>query len=220
MVTNRQIKKWNDYFESLSPENKRVAIAKDVIAQMKINKIDPCSGVYFDINDGPEDQEISLQKYLPETTCNVCALGALFYSHIKFNNKVTYKNYYDVATSDLIVNKLKDYFSFEQMCMIETSFEGFNIEVFDEIVRYNNLSGIVGSPSYANRYDTIDDELKLRLQESFLYYEHLSSKDTKERYENFRLFQIMSNIIRNNGTFVPTDLTIEKWKTTKKTTKN
>ena len=212
MVTNTQIKKWNNYFNGLSPEEKRVAIAKDVIAQLKAEKIQACSGVYIDIEDVPNDGNISLQKYLPETQCEVCALGALFHSHIKYNNKVSYKDYLNESTSNLIVEKLQNYFSFEQMSMIEYAFEGFNYGICDDEPDYYDLLGIGTYPIDKDRREKVPKDFVIKLQESHEYFLHLNTNNTNNKRSTFRLYQIMMNIIRNNGTFVPTDLKIEKWK--------
>lgn len=215
MITNTQIQKWNNYFNSLSPEQKRVAIAKDVIAQLNAKKIIPESGTYFAIEDNPDDYDVSLQKHLPKTQCSVCALGSLFYSHVKFNNKVTYGDYLKAWTSDLIVEELNNYFDFEQLGMIEYAFEGFDGSLSDDKPKYYDLNGISSCPVNDSEFAYVPKEFLNNLKYSYQYFLHLVNQN--ERGEDFRLYQIMNNIIRNNGTFVPTDLKIKKWKKTQKT---
>jgi heat shock protein HspQ len=220
MVTNKQIEKWNNYFNGLSPEQKRVAIAEDVLLQMKTKKIVPHSGTYFKIDDDGDidsDSQISLQKLLPRKTCQTCALGALFHSHIKYNNKVTFKDYYNDPIGDLITSKLKDYFIHEQLSMIEYAFEGFHGGIFDVNPMYASLNGQAQFADNVDRYENIPQDFIKKLQDSNSYFHHLEINDENYDYEDFRMYQIMHNIIRNNGTFVPTDLKIEKWKTKKKT---
>jgi hypothetical protein len=146
----------------------------------------------------------------------------MFHSHIKFNNKVTYRDYLKGRSgSDLIVNRLKKYFSFQQMAMIEHAFEGFDMGIFSDEPKYHDLSGIASYPVNSKSSNNISEKFKNNLQKCNSYNFHLrtSNNFTNNKHLNldeFILFQIMSNIIRNNGTFVPTDLKIEKWKTKKK----
>lgn len=212
MVTNKQTEKWNNYFIGLSPEQQRIAIAQDVIAQMKAGKIIPESGTYFEIPDyyTPNDGNTSLQKLLPQITCNVCALGAMFHSHIKYNNKVTYEEYDGAYISDLLSNKLNEYFDPKQLAMIEYAFEGFGHDLDPDFnICYWDLRGVAKNIGNSTS-DTVEEEFLTDLLNSHEYFDYLI--DGTNSNEDYRMYQIMHNIIRNNGTFVPTDLTIEKWK--------
>lgn len=162
------VKKWSEMTDS----EKRVTLAKDVISQLKKNKLNACSGTYLMIInlDNVEDNE-QLNKVLKKQgTCEVCAKGALFISHIMRNNHFTVGDYYSCRKNDneKIKERLDSLFSLSQLELIEKAFEG----------------------------ESHDNELKdstlIDLANEFHYY----YEDDEER-----LIAIMNNIIENKGTF-------------------
>lgn len=98
----RRIKRDNTKFEAASAQEKRVMVAKDVLALIKIKKIQPTSGVYCEFKQPvfPADLGIkahveeddttatSLRKAISKTdfgevvkaapSCTVCGIGAVF----------------------------------------------------------------------------------------------------------------------------------------------
>lgn len=216
MVTNKQIQKWNNYFESLSPEEKRVALAQDVIQQLKAEKIIANNRVYLSIEDFGEQfigNETSAQKILPEITCSVCALGGLFHSYIKYKNNVNI-DLIEEGCPVKLINKfsetLNKYFDDFQLILIETAFESFEYREYfeDEEFAGYDLEG------YDGKYKDIifNNDQKNQIFKSEEYAENLNLTGEENDYTEILLFNIMRNIIRNNGTFVPTDLKLEKWK--------
>jgi hypothetical protein len=94
------ITKSNKRFASMTPAQKRVRIAKDVIAQLDAKEIVAKNGVYFslagakpydsvdsicDENAGASVQELARTEFLG---CNVCAIGAGFIASVKRLNKL------------------------------------------------------------------------------------------------------------------------------------
>lgn len=89
----------------------RVNIAKDVIAQIKAKKITPLSGAYLCI-----DRE--------EKTCEACALGSMFMTHVAKMNPL------DVIFGDIcevdddeMRKQLSKFFSEDELWEIENAFE-------------------------------------------------------------------------------------------------
>lgn len=95
-ASKKAIARRNAAFEKMSPAEKRVAIAKDVLAQIKSKKLIPAHMVWVNsttprnttsngvtaAKDVKADTE--LQEILRATpTCHVCALGALFTCAVK-----------------------------------------------------------------------------------------------------------------------------------------
>lgn len=117
----------------------RVAIAKDVIASL--NKIIPTNGIYFGIDyrfDRTQLTKKKNSKVLAEKlkkNCEVCALGACFISAVKLTNEwdfsgLRFSGGYPKLTLEA---KLLDYFTQEQLELIECAFErcssfGHNLE--------------------------------------------------------------------------------------------
>lgn len=163
------VKKWSE----MTPSEKRVTLAKDVISQLKKNKLSAQSGIYVDLllDNKVEDSE-QLNKVLKKQgTCEVCAKGALFISHIMRNNHFTIGDYYSchkTTYNEKIKKRLDSLFSLSQLELIEKAFEG---ETHDNDLKDNDLIDL------ANEF--------------YDYYE-----DDKER-----LIAIMNNIIKNKGTF-------------------
>jgi len=175
--------------KKLTKAEMRVAIAKDVIAQIMSKKYNPTQGCWVDQVVGGDDYEswlfknaesckIDVQKYTKNIKkCDVCALGSLFVSAVnKYNNVY---GTYDTVSFDEVFNfektnnnsPLLRYFTINQIKLIEHTFEGgMGAVCFDDGHRMVNKSYTF--------YDKYPD-----------------SKD--------RLLEIMKSIVENNGTFKP-----------------
>ena len=157
----------------MTKAEKRVAVAKDVIAQLNRGKLTATTGLYFEAKncDKSFDGEVQLQevlKHIPK--CEVCAKGALFVGMINKYNDFTinvdyYTNYPKASQITSCVNihfydKLKTLFTEKQLTAIEVYFEGWRR---------------VKAPSF--------------------YEKNPNAKK--------RMILIMKNIIQNKGTFKP-----------------
>lgn len=111
---------------------KAVAIAKDVIEQLRLERVVAACGFGYwgesfrqVVRDNPGD----LQPHMDEVNrCEVCALGAMFLSQIRLYDKVTG---YDVRLkqSCLLHERLiKEVFTELQHHLIEYSYEGWQDE--------------------------------------------------------------------------------------------
>jgi hypothetical protein len=179
----KDIQDLNKAFEKASPDEKRIIIAKDVIAQLKLKKFIAQTGVYFDAI--PESNQNNLLDWYDkfkeksikniineeEVSCKVCGIGGVFASCVRITNNISTSKFKTGSQNDqTIVRKfLKKYFDIDQLRLIESAFE---MSDFDDS---NSLGELV--------------QVSIRFGKQF----NLSS--------NKRLVAIMKNIIRNKGTF-------------------
>lgn len=118
------IEKRNKAFNKLSKPEKRVAIAKDVIAALKAKKYIAETGDYLDINiKDNKDWNVNQESLCSnDVTCNVCAIGALFTSKVIISNNFN-SDY--IPSDDVMRKELSSYFSMPQLHLIESAFEGW-----------------------------------------------------------------------------------------------
>lgn len=192
----REIAKRNKLFAAASAAEKRVLIAKDVIAQIKLGRYkayaqtwvrpevrvngSPRTYINLSLEFGPDApvRELFLNKKI--ASCECCALGAMFMSCTLYNNNQTTKDFEDETIwfdervegyDGGFSNGLNKFFSSDQLMLIESAFEGgdgaFNVPV-DQAKKKSVLAW----------HDSLPDDKK-------------------------RLVAIMENIIENNGTFKP-----------------
>ena len=180
--------KLNEEFKKATKAQKRVMIAKDVLAQIKAKRYFAESGEWvkplwsddqksIDIKLDPNSSIKDAFKSKAINSCQVCALGGLFMSCTNLNNNTTVQDLKDetyigelVADDDKISNGLNRIFTQAQLMLIESYFEGG-----EGYFRGGNEK----TQTFLESYN--DDE---------------------------RLKIIMQNIIDNNGTFKPSKLDI------------
>lgn len=189
------LKKEKDAFKKMSKAEKRVAIAEDVIAQIRCETYVPTSGTYVEINASSKAADKGFDVYSMNTkpadlmmqegmlSCNVCAKGAMFLSHVRKDvDSCTIDQARRGADERHIEHELTDLFSEEQLDMIEAAFEG-------QADFYTDNHG----------EDTDDDGDVLPTDPG------MKAERFAERYsdDQKRLIGIMRNIIKNKGTFKP-----------------
>lgn len=133
-------------------QKQRLAVAKDVIAQLKLQKFTAKEGVYVDhaaispANYGAELQTVLRKELTAQKPCEVCAMGACFISSVRLYDefKLTGKtmewgNLDQVA----IKSKVAKLFTRREMRVIESSFEneGAFIKLYGERDEWDNNSG-------------------------------------------------------------------------------
>jgi len=184
----KEINKLNEEFKKATKAQKRIMIAKDVLAQIKAKRYFPESGEWvkplwssdqksIDIKLDPNSSVKDAFKSKAINSCQVCALGGLFMSCTNLNNNTTVgdltkESYIGdlVADDDKISNGLNRIFTQKQLILIESYFEG--------------------SQGYFK-----GDDVK-----TFVFLETYNDDE--------RLKMITQNIIDNNGTFKPKKLDI------------
>jgi len=163
---------WN----SMSAAKRRVAVAKDVLAQLAARKIEVVEGRYLELPDEvlPDlESSAQLHECLPKMDrCLVCARGAAFLSSVRLFNKTRFD---DVAAHpDLAASQGSlRLFGTRQAGMIEAAFE---------------LAYSASAETAALGRDTF-----------------LACREFGEQFDEpvDRLRAIMRNIIENGGTFRP-----------------
>ncbi len=167
-------------------KERRIAIAKDAIAQIKAGKYESSPGVlcYFpeemyELSD--RDPKLSGQKVLKTKLkatgpCYVCARGALFVSLVRKENKVDLR---DLVYAKNIDEKLTNLFGRNQWTLMEAYFEGYRLSY--QLQNTNALKfGL-------RKYPDLDTEK--------FYRKYQNAED--------RLIAILKNLIKNGGTFNP-----------------
>ncbi len=189
---NRFTAKENARFEALPLWQKRVQIARDVLAQIQIKRITPTNGTYLGSVRGKGQilSEVPLSQAEKEVSeifagmdsCTACALGSLFVCAVDRADKLKVK---DLVGGDIIANlptttvdiarwagqsKMRSYlepfFSSKQLQMIENAFE--------------HSGGMPGGKFNIKGFSILE-----------------SSTSSLER--------ILRNIIRHKGSFKPSD---------------
>jgi len=170
----KSVEKDNARFNKMSKAKKRITIAEDVLASLKMGKYKAETGTYIEVNTNkdhdslPTDSQALLRT--EEVQCDVCAIGAIFASKVRKGNKCNYDLFNGNNDSSLIAN-LKGIFNEIELRIIETAFEG------------EAQSGLVKEA---------DEEAAVSWYEK--NHPHNADK---------RLVAIMKNIIKNNGNFIP-----------------
>lgn len=166
-------------------KEKRIAIAKDVIKQVRYLKISPSYYInmipichYIDrLEEKGKSYDSNAQKHLKELRkCEVCALGSMLLSHIKLFNSVEIT---DIFSDFECMDNHLNYFTEKQLILIELAFMGV-------MVRFGPTS------------------LSEKEFNHCLRWRHLII-DEKQR-----VIAIMKNIIKNDGEFIPSQLPIRK----------
>jgi hypothetical protein len=191
-----KVKKPVKPFSRLTKAEKRVAIAKDVIDQIKLKTIRIASGEYCTITlDGSVKGKDELQKAFQKgkvKECKVCAMGALFIGDIlkRDNFKLNSGNFtpgesgrfeedgFANVYSSTIEKKLDDYFTAEQLRLIEAAFE-------EELISSSNTN-----LRDKNGFETPIVEKAVKFGKKY-------------KTDRGRLIGILENLIKNKGEFIP-----------------
>lgn len=188
-----------EQFEKLSRQDKRIAIAKDVIAQINSKKFIPKNETYFTVTLKKNvfvDEDDELDKVIKEDAknCYVCGIGSMFASHVLLADDCTVSDIVPggnhpiteaVVTSNDIHERLEGIFEPEELDRIEVAFEGYDINGF--LRDHYDASGT----SYL--MDVVYNQ----------EIEGLRMFHKKFRSAKSCLIGIMENIIKNKGEFIP-----------------
>ena len=120
-------------FKKLTPSAKRVAIAKDVIAQLNTKRLTATRGVYIEM--GAKKVRSSGQQVCELTagvSCQVCALGAMFVAGVERADDLSVADLgfrrnelFSGDNGDGAYSYLKRFFKYDQLRAIEKHFEGW-----------------------------------------------------------------------------------------------
>ncbi len=179
----------NEKFRQATRSQKRVLIAREVLAQLKTGRFIAKHGTFLFLdNEDVYADESELHKSLQELflskeikNCSVCALGGLMFGCTILNNKERVGNldveFYGlgerIRQNGKLRNGLNTFFSSEQLQLIEIAFE-------NDRGAFRSLSIRNREQAYKAAYfgSNIDDPYDL-------------------------MVKIMRNIIKNKGEFIP-----------------
>ncbi len=128
---NSIIKTHNKLFKAATKAEKRVLIAKDVLKMLSNKKIIAGRGIFTNVFEfDPELGGESFQTLLlgkDKVKCECCALGGLMTSCIGYVNDMTLDESHSELKwsggTSIAARKLQNFFSFEQLKLIEQAFE-------------------------------------------------------------------------------------------------
>jgi len=120
-VRAKRIRERNRRFAALSPERKRVRIARDVLKQLEDGRHRVALGVYMLLDE--ETGSTDLQRELEGTSCTVCALGACFVAAVTRQGGSCAFGSTAIGSRE-IRGALKGFFDADQLDLIEAAFEG------------------------------------------------------------------------------------------------
>lgn len=212
--TKKRIERENTSFKKLNVAGKRVVIAKDVLEALRLKRIKAQRGTYFmttsswgDLlkgtrslhSKGPYGEEVvkgstevkAAFDAIP--TCSACALGSVFMATVQRCDALSVKAavHYSLASyrsptffNDRMTAYLSDYFTVDQLLLIEDAFEGKKIQDHWSTPTTPEQKALSKLRTAATRFNS-------------------PSKAGKKLTPRERLERIMRNIIRNRGTFKP-----------------
>jgi hypothetical protein len=202
---NRQVARANKAFEALSPAEKRISIARDVIAQLATKRLVATSGLWLAgkdesnlFNENQVEKNLELQEVLAKTKeCTGCALGGMFMCAVKQADKL----------------KLD-----ELECVKEFKIEQKRKPECAELGR-DGLIEMVDAFRYLRRFFSKSQlemiETAFEQNAGACHAEGTGAGDfavnVKEPSDRMRL--IMENVIVNKGRFVPSKEPIQAWVT-------
>ena len=172
MINNANAEK-NEDFSKMSKLEKRVVLAKDVIAQIEAKRYTARLGTYLDIRDKKVErytERSSLDKTKigeKNVVCEVCAIGSLFVSNAILSNKKL------TDDDDKMLSSLRSIFSKKDMRTLEYLFEGRDI----------------------------DDMFEAKTPKNIQIKKDIAKYRVGQRGAEQRLVNIMQNIIDNKGNF-------------------
>lgn len=208
----KKVKSLNRIFKKATPAEKRIIIAKDVIAQIELGKYIPETGSYCksrNIKRGVDLQSIIIE---PKFKCSVCELGGLFTSLIRIKDNFTSTLAGEVDNS-LIFEELINYFSGKQISLIESAFEesGYGV-LYSKEDNEISLERKKASKNYRAKYKISNNRYNLLKYMNITSDEYYSDESGKYNKEMLKLrsinnkeamIKICRNIIDNKGSFRP-----------------
>jgi len=227
------IKESNAEFNALSPAKKRIAIAKDVIANVKSHLINVVRGRTNDVTQHNDDIIATTPGLVcglinKDVSCACCAVGSMLTSTI-ISSKLASEQLIE-KRSDMTnaINALSKYWPAFNLMLIEIAFEkGMGAFVAPVLATgYYSREDARTSGTYHNivniTYDNHDDTwygYKITRDSQFEIFKNFRGLSAKEKIkrmyaaerfnsgdlytERERLIKIMENVIKNNGLFVP-----------------
>lgn len=187
----------NAAFDAMTPEQKRVAIARDVLEWLRIGKIVPEPGTYLTVhNTAGQRVDIGMDPGpINGHKCTACALGAIFAcaterTDLTIGGVNRAGNWPDAARA-----QLGPYFDLDQLKLIESAFEDYGGFYLDGTPR--------GREDHQMAYRAVRFGVKVGDAHPCFEGRYVDRSMRRQRSPDRILRAIMQNIIDNNGTFIP-----------------
>ncbi len=148
-------------FDKLSLSKQQMAVAQDVLDRVKFKQIIPSGGQFCSrFNEDDETKklpQLSEKLKSTNTTCIVCAKGGLFMAYIGIVNNYEKPKLFCNAESIRFpeMEALSEIFSFEQLALIETAFEGTTFGWNVELTGRQELDCYDFNKAYTNDNDRL-----------------------------------------------------------------
>lgn len=196
------VKKKNNEFNALPMSQQRIAIARDVLAQVAVGRLIP-SGVNYFVGDYATFADADGDAQLDEvfsgiTSCEVCALGSMFFCGVERANSLKVNDAgirSGTLGSGATYRYLSKFFDHGQLEQIESAFERSNMSVRGEVSV--DVQRSIAFGTYIDNYVGVDLDYRQRA--------------------TLRLQFIMENLIANGGYFnpnvLPTPKAVIVWET-------
>ena len=189
----KRIRRSNNRFNVASDAQRRVMLAKDVLASLEAKRLVPASCTYVDSLGDVEQAKEVIEKYGVMPTCTACALGGLFIALLdRAGDKREMRSSLH-PYSDEVYRRLELVFSKTQLKMIEVAYEADTL-VNDLRIENRELAVACLNFSYC-------ETPLLECVSGSRRGPYYGVEDRREA----RLTKVMKNIIRNKGTFDPCD---------------
>lgn len=144
----------NAAFERMSPADKRRALARDALAWVEAGALVPTRGRYLEPTDFDKYRIVSDLRANPYHKlrdkelcdivlgqCNACAIGALFVAKVATVDRCTVGHWANECFVE--ADQLTDYFSQNQLALIECAFEGMARGPYKCILRQPQIEACV-----------------------------------------------------------------------------
>lgn len=165
----------NQAFAKLTKAQKRVRIAQDVIAQVKLGQIKAQHNTYIDESQFDNgDTDLSgrqLSELVGDRSCDACGIGSVFIATVRRRDAFEYDGC-GVGDADML-DYLRDFWDPQQLRLIEAAF------------------------------DTPQIPLGAKEQAAVAFRRMYEDVEAEEDNADELLVKIMENVIRNRGTFRP-----------------
>jgi hypothetical protein len=205
----KYIERTNAAFLAASPAEKRVTIAKDVLAALDAKRLTAAVGNYgyFEPTRKFRGEEYTNAWYADrkefldgdareailngDISCQACAIGSVFTCAVARMNEVTIEEMQS-AEKEGMLDYVKEFFTAEQLDLIECAFEVVSV--------------------HARALHRLGDEGTARAAQAVAFGTEVTNawlndaRPGKSRFNNraeVRMVAIMENIIANKGEFIP-----------------
>jgi hypothetical protein len=198
---NKKIRDRNRRFQKLTGPQKRVRIAKDVLAAIAAKRIVARTGYYLNLDLSFEAEHDSgkyvgnsltpVEEFAENNVCSACALGSMMICLASRTNDMKVGQLTSTAMAfEAIRNKLTSVFADSQIALIESA--------FDDAALTPEKFGLYGDMKFMEQQETAREWWRTAFPIAEKDRRGPNASNAEER-----LVAIMRNIVQNDGTFVP-----------------